>query len=163
MADFSVTIKGLPELRRDFAGSETQFTAAVRDGLLRGAAIVASDAQRTVHSPSNPWTGRKDGKRPTGKLQSSVVIGRVSGHGLDQSVPVGVPGIGVRAFGRSTSQRSKRTGRQLATRKNKSDPRVYGPIEERLHPFLVPSLRDNADRIVREVLGRVETVLRSFG
>lgn len=163
MPDFSVTIRGLSELRRDFAGSEAQFTKAVHDGLLRGAAVVQSGAQRTVHSPSNPWAGRKDGRRPTGKLQGSVVIGRVSGSGLDQSVPVGVPDIGVRAFGRSTSQRNKRTGRQLATRKNKSDPRVYGPIEERLHPFLVPSVRDNADRIVRDVLGRIEAVLRSFG
>ena len=163
MPDFSVTIRGLSELRRDFAGSDAQFSEAVRDGLLAGAAVVQSTAQRTIHSRDNPWGGRKDKRLPTGKLQANIIIGEVSGSGLDQQIPVGVPRAEPSAFGRSTSQRNKRTGRQLATRKNKSDPRIYGPIEERLHPFLVPSLRDNVDRIVREVLGRVETVLRSFG
>ena len=135
-----VQIRGLDELRRDLGAPQGAMGPALRKGLLAGAVIVEAAAKTGVHSPDNPWVGKAGYSVATGKLQSALGIGNVEGSGLRLSVRVGHPhGRALGAFGRSTP--TGRTGRRV----NRSDPAIYGPIEERRHPFLDPAVRDNEE------------------
>lgn len=162
MADFTITVNGIPEaLRR--VGPEG-LARGLRPGLLRAGLLVQAKAQHKVHSPDNPFVGRAGHSVATGRLQSSIGVSDVRGHGLDMNVGVGTP-YGKGGFGRGTFARSAArtaTGRpgtrrtRTGGRKNRSDVNVYGPIEERRHPFLVPSAEGSRGEIADVIARAIE-------
>ena len=148
MPEASVTIRGLDGLRRKLDPS--QVDDALRPAFRAAAILVESDAKRGVH-------------RVTGKLQGSLGH-TIEGTGFDTRARVGPqPGLGQpRHYSRS------QTGRWQKPRdgSNRGDPRTYGRYEELGtryrpgHPFLVPALNRNTDRI-RALIG--EAIRRRFG
>lgn len=141
---FNVSIRGVDRLKRRL--SPQGIEPRLRTGLLQSGLIVQESAQKAVHSPDHPYIGKARKNVATGRLQASLGTSAVTGSGLNQQVRVGTPygKTGLGTFARSSSRtRSGRTG----DRRNKSNPNVYGPIEEKRHPFLLPSLQANARRI----------------
>ena len=156
---FNVTIKGIPALKARL--SPDTVGKRIRPALLQSGLIVQEAAQKTVHSPDNPYVGKAGHSVATGRLQASIGTSDVRGSGINQSVAVGTP-YGKGGAARGTFARSAAltpTGRpgssrtRTGGRKNKGDVRVYGPIEEKRHPFLVPSLERNVNRI-RDIISR---------
>ncbi len=159
MADgLSVTIRGIPELKKRIGVAGV--AAKLRPALTRSGLAVQAQAQRTVHSPDNPYIGKAGYSVATGRLQAAIGTSDVQGTGLNLEVRVGTPygktGVAGGAFSRSS--RSNRKGR-TGGRTNRSDPNVYGPIEERKHPFLVPSLDDSRNEIERTVQKAMDDAL----
>lgn len=162
----SVRIKGIDALKSRLAPGD--IAAALRKGLLAGAAVVETAAKRGVHSPDNPFVGKAGRDIATGKLQSSLGIGNIEGSGLGLSVRVGHPhgraGLPGGTFSRSTDTgRRTRSGGiipgRTGGRRNKGDVTVYGKIEEKRHPFLEPAVRDNVDDIVSAIEEPITRVL----
>jgi hypothetical protein len=147
-----VRIKGIDALKRKLDPRAGNLDGALRSGLQKAGLIVQDDAQKAVHSPDNPYIGKAGHSVATGRLQASIGTSAVTGSGLNQSVKVGTPygKTGTGTFARSSVQTTGRGRFRSRTggRRNTSDPQVYGPIEERKHPFLLPSLEKNRRRIV---------------
>lgn len=155
----SVTIEGLDVLERQFASFPAEAARATEAGLLAAAVIVEADAKRRVHSDSNPWSGSRNPyyRPPTGKLQSTISTGRVEGSGINKQVSIGLVSRGG-SFGRSYRTKSGKTG----SYRNSGDVQVYGPLEERRHPFLGPALHDNLSAISRAFWQRFDVALGVF-
>lgn len=155
----SVTIRGIPELKKKIGTPGV--AAALRPALTRSGLTVQAKAQTAVHSPDNPYVGKAGVSVATGRLQASLGTSDVMGSGLNLSVRVGTP-YGKGGVRGSTFARSSRTNRKGRTggRKNTSDVNVYGPIEERRHPFLVPSLESSEAEITNELQGAIDKALR---
>ena len=150
-------INGIDALKRKLDPRAGNLDGALRGGLQKAGLIVQADAQKAVHSPDNPYIGKAGHSVATGRLQAAIGTSAVEGTGINQAVKVGTPygKTGVGTFSRSSSRtRSGRTG----NRRNRSDVRVYGPIEERDHPFLQPSL----DKNVRRIVDIIERALEGF-
>lgn len=122
---------------------------ALRPAFERAAIIVESDAKRRVH-------------RVTGKLQGSLGH-KITGSGLGTVAHVGTqPGMGQpRHYSRSQTAR----WRKPRDGTNRGDPRDYGLYEElgtryrEGHPFLVPSLEENTERIAGEIGAAIERTI----
>lgn len=155
----TVTIQGLAQLEAAFAQFPAEAARATRQGLLAGAVIVEAKAKATVHSDSNPWGGSRNPyyQPPTGKLQASITTGQVEGSGLNQQIAVGLVSRGG-SFGRSYRTA---TGK-VSSHRNTGDVNVYGPIEERRHPFLGPALTTQVGEISRAFWQRFDTALAVF-
>lgn len=141
---FTVRVTGADKVRAQL--SPAAIGQRLRPALLKSGLVVQEDAQKAVHSPDHPYIGKAGKNVATGRLQAAIGTSDVRGNGLGLSVRVGTPygKTGTGTFARSSrTTRSGRTG----DRRNKSDPNVYGPIEERRHAFLVPSLERNIGRI----------------
>ena len=156
---FQVTIKGADKLRRKLQ-TGGGFEGALKGGLLKSGIIVQADAQKAVHSPDNPWVGKAGHSVATGRLQASIGTSDVTGTGMNQTVKVGTPygKTGTGTFARSSARTTGggRNRNRTGGRRNTSDPQVYGPIEERKHPFLGPSLEKNIQRIVDTIERAIE-------
>src|SRR3990172_3822289 len=162
-----VEFRGFDKLERDLSRYPVEVGAAIGAGLKTGGVMVQGQAQRKVHSPDNPWPARKDRKTPTGKLQASLAVSGPTGIGLDQEVRVGIlkdrgPFRRSAAPGGGRQQRAAAAGLRLNRGRNVGDPRIYGPIEERRHPFLGPALEENRRRITQAIQLRVERILRGL-
>ena len=176
-----IEVRGAKELARDLDPRTSEFDKILRSALLASAVIVEAAAKKKVHSPDNPWINPDRGYSiATGKLQASIGIGGVEGSGLDLSVRVGHPhgkagaGMAGMAFGRLTdSGRRTRKGKIIGVhtggpkgregRVNKADPVVYGPIEDKRHPFFGVSLQVNQSRIRELIDKRISAYLAQVG
>ena len=152
-----IEVRGAAEIARAL-GDQGLVTDALADGLRAGAVVVERAAKMGVHSPDNPYIGKAGRNIATGRLQASIGMSDVTGSGFGQSIRVGTPYGRTGAAG-STFSRSRAGGGRTGGRRNKSDPNVYGPIEERLHPFLGPAVAEHVDEIVRAIAGRIRDVL----
>lgn len=163
MADFTVTLRGVEELKRRIgaAGIERVLRPAMRNAGVR----VETRAKRTVHSPKNPFIGKAGYSVATGRLRSSIGTSPVTGSGVALEVRVGTPyGKGGEAGGTFARSSATPTGRgrfrnRTGGRRNTGDVAVYGPIEERRHPFLVPSLEAEQDAITRVIQAAIDRAL----
>lgn len=162
--------------------SPARLHRAVKIGLIHAAARVERAAKIAVHSPDNPYIGKAGYSVATGRLQASIGSSDVRGSGPDLEIAVGTPygktGARGGVFSRSDrvviggKVRRGRTGAKYAVGprggvkviggRNKSDPQIYGPVEERRHPFLGPALDNNRLGITRDLEDALETEL-SFG
>ena len=176
----SVRIEGISELINDLQASPRLIGQEIRPVLRASAAVVKGEARREVHSPTHPYVGKAGHSVATGKLQASIGTGKLEGQGIDSSIRVGHPHgesvIGDTAFGRSagisldrarlvraTTGKKGRIINRKGGRINKSDPAIYGPIEERKHPFLEPSLDKHAHDIELNLLRAVGRVMERIG
>ena len=176
----AVYIEGIDELLGDLRASPQLIGQEIRPVLKAGAATVKGEARRQVHSPTHPFIGKAGHSVATGKLQSSIGTGNLEGQGIDSSIRVGHPHgesvVGDTAFSRSASvsntrravvKASRRSKGRLVFRKggriNRSDPTIYGPIEERKHPFLEPSLDTHRHEIELALLRAVGRVMERIG
>lgn len=143
----SVTLRGFDELERRLGNIDAD--QPLREGFTRAAIIVEGDAKRNVH-------------RITGKLQGS--LGHViEGRGFDLRARVGPqPDTSPRRYSRSMTARWKRPRDGV----NRGDPRRYARHEELGtrhrpgHPFLIPALTSNVERIRRVIAAALERALR---
>lgn len=158
-----VRIRGIEALRARL--SDQAIGDALGRGLARAGLIVQEAAQKTVHSPDNQFIGKAGHSVATGRLQASIGTSPVRGTGLGRSVAVGTAygkgglagGTFARSAARTPSGRPASRRTRTGGRKNRGDVRIYGPIEEKRHPFLAPALDDNADRVqdvIEEALTR---------
>lgn len=149
MLSLKVDIKGIDQLKRKLGPSGMH--AGIRLGLQQSGLIVQEAAQRSVHSPTNPYIGKAGHSVATGRLQAALGTSDVRGSGIDQEISVGTPygktGLGTFARSARTPTGRGRHRQRTGGRRNTSDPNIYGPIEERFHPSLGPSLEGNAQRI----------------
>ena len=156
-----ITVRGADAIARAL-GDTGAVAKALADGLRAGATLVERRAKLAVHSPDNPYIGKAGRNIATGRLQASLGQSDVTGTGLEQSIRVGTP-YGKTGAAGSTFARSRKGGGFTGGRRNRSDPNVYGPIEERKHPFLGPSVTENADEIAEVIGSRIrESLERSM-
>jgi hypothetical protein len=162
MISITIGVNGLNELLRD-AKLGFHVPEAVELGIKRASVFVEGAAKRRVHRQSR-------------KLQASTGH-NIEGSGLDTRGVVGPqPGFGAPRTYTAQSQRVEIGGyaftdksRRKVKRTNRGDPTVYGYWEEygnryrEGHPWLVPSLMENEERITELVNAEVRKVLRRVG
>lgn len=148
MPDFSITIKGAAELSRALT-DQGLLDDLLRPGFEKASVIVQGDAVRNVH-------------KVTRKLAGS--LGHVlEGRGANLQARIGPqPGLDQpRGYTESQTSRWKKPRRGV----NRGDPRVYAEFEEQGtrhrpgHPFLVPALTDNIDRIGNVIVDEAERAM----
>lgn len=162
MANVNVTVKGIPEAIRRVGPEGVE--KALRAGLPKAGLLVQAKAQHTVHSPTNPYIGKAGHSVATGRLQASIGTSPVRGHGIGLEIAVGTPygkgGLAGGTFARSASRTlTGRPGSQRTRtggRKNRGDVAVYGPIEEKRHPFLAPAVESSTGEIERIIDAAIE-------
>jgi len=144
----SVKIRGIDHVRGRL--QPDNIDNAIRPAFEASAVLVEGDAKRAVH-------------RVTGKLQGSLGH-EVTGSGFNTQASIGPqPGLAQpRHYAKSQTGRWKKPRDGV----NKGDAQVYGRYEEEgtryrpAHPFLVPALLKNGNRIVQIVSEAFARVFR---
>lgn len=161
----TVEIKGFEALRRR-AQDGFGVASGVELGIRRASAFVEAEAKRKVHKQSRKLHD-STGTNITGSgLDTEGHVGPQPGYGAPRGYTASVgPGqrieIGGYAF-HDTSRAKKRKVRRV----NRGDPTEYGRYEEEGtryrpgHPWLVPSLQNNVQRIHNIVNRAVSAALR---
>ncbi len=153
MAEFYIRVDGVDRATQHLAAYGRSIHQAAAAGLQRGAVVVSKNAKTGVHSPQNPYIGVRGYDVSTGKLKSSVGVDRLQQIPGGQQIDISVHEV-ARVFARSVAG----GGRNV----NNRSPLVYGPVEERHHPFLGPALSNHIGEVLESFRAAFETTLRGL-